>query len=171
MKEPCLQHMMFLLIDRHFDRVAVMQRCNNTSGFREFSWGSQFSSFTSDFKIPSSCFSNHLWCNGNCFSRPDLWATSRTFTRAMALQSSTKLSKAIKPAQKSNFPQVCLKQTHYERIMLRLLPPSVTTRASTFAMDKSRFSALNYLCVTTLTPRVPKSYFDWSKHSNPFLGR
>ena len=161
---------MFFLIDRHFDRVAVMQRCNNTSGFREFSWGSEYSSFSSDFKIPSSCFSNHLWCNGNCFLRPDLRAVSRTITRTMALPSSPKRSKVIKPAQKSDFPQVPLKQTHYERIMLWFFPPSVTKRASAFAMDKSRFNALNYLCVTVLTPRVPTSYFDCSKHSDQFLG-
>ena len=161
---------MFFLIDRNFDSVAVMQRCNNTSGFREFSWGSEYSSFSSNFTIPSSCFSNHLWCNANCFLKPDLWGISRTITKTMALQSSPKLSKVIKPVQKSNFPQVRLKQTHYERIMLWLFPLSVATRASAFAMDKSRFNALNYLCVTTLTPRVPKSCFDWSKSSSPFLG-
>ena len=131
----------------------------------------EYSSFSSDFKISSCCFSNHLQCNGNCVLRPDLWAISRTITKTMALQSSPKRSTAMKPAQKSDFSQVWLKQTHYVNIMLQLLPPSVTTRASAFAMDKSRFNALNYLWVTTLSPRVPNSYSDWSKSSDPFLGR
>lgn len=36
---------------------------------------------------------------------------------------------------------------------------------------KSRFSALNYFWVTTISPRVLKSYSDWSKCSDSFLGR
>ena len=89
---------------------------------------SEYSSFSSDFKISSSCFSNHLQCNGNCILRPDLWAISRTITKTMALQSSPKRSKAMKPAQKSDFSQVRLKQTHYVNIMLQLLPPSPRER-------------------------------------------
>ena len=83
----------------------------------------------------------------------------------------TKRSKVMKRAQKSDFSQVWLKHTHYVHIMLRLFPLSVATRASACAMDKWRFNAVNYLWVTTLSPRVPKSYFDWSKCSDPFLGR
>ena len=99
---------------------------------------SEYSSFSSDFKISSSCFSNHLQCNGNCVLRPDLWAISRTITKTMALQSSPKWSKAMKPAQKSDFSPVRLKQTHYVNIMLQLLPLSFATRASALAIDKSR---------------------------------
>ena len=66
-----------------------------------------------------------------------------------------------KPARKSDFSQLRLKQTQKRlslKDMLRLFPLSVATRASAFAMDKSRFNALNYLWVSTLSPRVPKSY-------------
>ena len=112
-----------------------------------------------------------ILCNQNCVLRPDLWAISRTITETMALQPSPRWSKVMKPAQKSDFAQVRLKQTHHVHIKLRLFPLSIATRAFAFAMDKSRFNVLNYLWVTTLSPRVPKSYFDWSKRSDPFLGR
>ena len=36
--------------DRQFDRSAVMQKCNNTSAFREFLWGSEYTSFSVRFQ-------------------------------------------------------------------------------------------------------------------------
>ena len=75
----------------------------------------------------------------------------------MALQPSPKWSKVMKPAQKSDFAQVRQTQTHHVwevappplprhvHIKLRLFPLSIATRAFAFAMDKSRFNALNYL--------------------------
>ena len=49
--------------------------CNNRSWFCEFSWGSEYSSFSLDFKISSSCISNHLRCNGNCTNQ--VWKVLR----------------------------------------------------------------------------------------------
>ena len=43
-----------------------MQRCNNTSGFRGFSLGSEYTSFPFGFKIyPLAVLNNHLRRNGD----------------------------------------------------------------------------------------------------------
>ena len=95
----------------------------------------------------------------------------------------------MKPAQKSDFTQLQLEQRQKPlswQICFDYFPLIVTHIQNILCPQehllwyliveillinrKSSFCALNYLWVTTLSPRVLKSYSDWSKCSDPFLG-
>ena len=79
----------------------------------------------------------------------------------------------MEPAHKAHFYQLRLElaQKHLSLTdTLWSFSSEYTVDFITFVMDKSCFNALNYLWVTTLSPRVLKNYFDWYKHTNPFLG-
>ena len=81
----------------------------------------------------------------------------------------------MEPAQKSDFSQLRLENTQ-KRLsltdMLRLFSSDYPwPRKHLLSQWTSPVIALNYLWVTTLSPRVLKSYFDWSERSDPFMGR
>ena len=79
----------------------------------------------------------------------------------------------MEPAHKAHFYQLRLELAQKHLFLtdtLWLFSSEYTVEIITFAMDKSCFNALNFLWVTTLSPRVLKNYFDWYKHTNPFLG-
>ena len=162
--------------DWQFDCGTVMQRNDNTSGFHRFPWGREYTSFSFRSKVSSSVSSTQSSPMYDALPW-EIEVYNLIFHR---LQSSpNKWSKVHEASWKVRlFPPLLEADTKPNLsptdIMLQGFSSEypLASRASfiTFAMNKSCIKVLNYLWVTTLSSRVLKSYFDWSKRSDPFLG-
>ena len=163
--------------DGQFDCGTVMQWYNNTSGFQGFLWGREYTSFS--FRSKISCRVSYEQSSPTYDALP--WELRFKTWSFIRLQSSpNKWSKAYEASSKVRlFPSLLRADTKPNLsptgIMLQGFSSEypLASRASfiTFAMNKSFINVLNYLWVTTLSSRVLKSYFDWSKCTDQFLGR
>ena len=164
------------LFDGQFDCGTVMQQYDNTSGFQGFPWGREYTSFSFRSKISSSISSEQSspmydalpWeLRFKTWSFIRLQSSANKWSKVYEVSSKVRLFLALLGADTK--PNLSLTD-----IMLQVFSSEypLASRASfiTFAMNKLCIKVLYYLWVTTLSSRVLKSCFEWSKHSNPFLG-
>ena len=161
------------------DSLTAALLCSDTAtcGFQGFPWGREYTSFSFRSKISSNVSYEQSSPMYNALP----WQLRFKTWSFIRLQSSPgKWSKAYEASSKVRlFPALLRADTKPNLsptdIMLQGFPSEypLASRASfiTFAMNKSCINVLNYLWVTTLSSRVLKSYFDWSKCTDQFLGR
>ena len=94
--------------DGQFDCGTVMQQNDNTSGFHGFPWGREYTSFSFRSKVSSSVSSTQSSPMYDALPW-ELRFTTWSFIDCNPHQIND--LKCMKPAEKSDFSQLCLKQT------------------------------------------------------------